>query len=55
MVRELINGKTEKEVAAALKLKVHTVHNCIKQLYQRLGIASRAELVSWYWRGNNNS
>lgn len=54
VVRSLVDGNTEKEVAAALKISRHSVHSQVKSLYQRLGISSRAELSAWYWRGGKS-
>jgi pSer/pThr/pTyr-binding forkhead associated (FHA) protein len=51
IVRCLAEGQTEKEVASLLKLKPHVVHSHVKEVYRRLGITSRAQLVVWYWRG----
>jgi pSer/pThr/pTyr-binding forkhead associated (FHA) protein len=52
IVKLLAEGHSEKEVAARLKLNRHSVHSTVKQLYKRLGVSSRAELLVWYWRGS---
>ena len=42
----LLAGDSEKEVATKLKLSPHTVHIHVKNLYKRLGVCSRAELMA---------
>jgi pSer/pThr/pTyr-binding forkhead associated (FHA) protein len=54
IVKLLAEGHSEKEVAARLKLNPHSVHGTVKQLYKRLGVSSRAELLVWYWRGSSS-
>lgn len=39
-------GRSEKEAARDLGLSVHTVHSYAGELHRRLGVASRAELLS---------
>jgi DNA-binding CsgD family transcriptional regulator len=46
----LLEGDSEKQVAARLGLSRHTVHEYVKALYRRLGVASRAELMVQYLR-----
>ncbi len=41
----LVDGLSEKQVAARLSLTPQTVHSYIKQLYRKLHVRSRAELV----------
>jgi DNA-binding NarL/FixJ family response regulator len=41
----LVDGLSEKQVAARLALSSQTVHSYIKQLYRKLHVRSRAELV----------
>ncbi|OUJ76289.1 response regulator transcription factor [Hymenobacter crusticola] len=41
----LVDGLSEKQVAARLDLAPQTVHSYIKQLYRKLHVRSRAELV----------
>lgn len=43
---ELIEGKSEKEIAVKLGLSKHTIHNYVKALHQRLGVSSRGELLA---------
>jgi DNA-binding CsgD family transcriptional regulator len=45
-LQELIEGKSEKEIAAKLGLSKHTIHNYVKALHQRLGVSSRGELLA---------
>jgi DNA-binding CsgD family transcriptional regulator len=42
----LLQGKSEKEVAAALDVSRHTVHVYWKSLYLRFGVESRGELMA---------
>jgi pSer/pThr/pTyr-binding forkhead associated (FHA) protein len=53
IVKLLAEGHSEKEVAVRLRLNPHSVHSTVKQLYKRLGVSSRAELLVWYWRGTS--
>ena len=42
----LQQGLSEKEVSAHLGISRHTVHNYVKALHHRLGVASRGELLA---------
>ncbi len=42
----LAEGCSEKEVSQRLGISRHTVHNYVKALHQRLGVASRGELLA---------
>jgi len=42
----LLSGMSEKEVAAALELSPHTVHQYVKKLYRAHGVRSRPELLA---------
>ena len=42
----LLAGDSEKEVAAKLKLSPHTVHIHVKNVYKRLSVCSRGELMA---------
>jgi DNA-binding NarL/FixJ family response regulator len=46
----LMLGNSEKEVASALRLSPHTVHIHVTRMYARLGVRSRAELLSLAYR-----
>lgn len=41
----LLDGLLEKQVAARLGISVNTVHDRVKEIYKRLGVSSRAELL----------
>ena len=41
----LIEGASEKQAARRLGLSQHTVHEYVGELYRRLGVATRAELI----------
>jgi DNA-binding CsgD family transcriptional regulator len=43
---ELLQGKSEKEIALRLELSRHTIHNYVKALHQRFGVSSRGELLA---------
>ena len=53
IVKLLAEGYTEKEVAVHLKMSLDAVHSHVKNLYKRLGVSSRAQLIALYWRGNS--
>src|ERR1041384_1163397 len=40
----LVEGKSEKEVAASLGISRHTAHTHIKSIYREFGVATRGEL-----------
>ena len=44
----LLQGDSEKEIAAQLKRSIHTVHTHIKQLYTRFDVSSRGELMAFF-------
>jgi DNA-binding CsgD family transcriptional regulator len=46
VVRLVLEGHSEKEVAKRLHLSRHTVHNHLQAIYALLGVHSRTELVS---------
>ncbi|HEV7302464.1 MAG TPA: LuxR C-terminal-related transcriptional regulator [Tepidisphaeraceae bacterium] len=46
----LLGGLSEKQVATAMELSVHTVHVYVKSLYVALGVNSRAELMALFLR-----
>ncbi len=46
VLEALRQGMSEKEVAAALGLSPHTVHNHVKRLHRRFGVANRAALLA---------
>jgi DNA-binding CsgD family transcriptional regulator len=41
----LLTGLAEKEVACKLDISPHTVHNHVKEIYRRMDVNSRAELL----------
>jgi DNA-binding CsgD family transcriptional regulator len=47
---ELLDGKTEKSTATALRQSHHTTHIHVKSLYAKFGVHNRAELTS-LWLG----
>ena len=46
VLKHLLQGEGEKQVAANLGLSRHTVHDYIKSLYRQLGVCSRGELMA---------
>lgn len=46
----LLDGKSEKEAAAALGLGARTVHEYVTALYQHFKVCSRAELLAYFIR-----
>ena len=49
VLRLLLEGLSEKEVASRLHISVHTVHSHAKNIYRVIGVHSRAELLARYW------
>jgi len=46
----LLAGRSEKEVATALKLSARTVHDYVTMLYEHFHVSSRAELLAYFIR-----
>jgi DNA-binding NarL/FixJ family response regulator len=46
LLRLLLKGWSEKEVAARLGVSPHTVHNHVKEIYRTMCVQSRAELMA---------
>jgi DNA-binding CsgD family transcriptional regulator len=46
ILKELVNGKSYKMIAAACGITLETVRDHIKKIYKKLQINSRGELVS---------
>lgn len=52
VLQGLVEGLTEKQVAARLALSPDTVHTYVKRLYEKLRVGSRHELLSRAMRGD---
>ena len=50
IVSELLTGDSEKEIAHRLSLSRHTVHEYVKEIYARLDVSSRSELMARWIR-----
>jgi DNA-binding NarL/FixJ family response regulator len=50
VLHALRSGLSEKQIAAALDLSVHTVHVHVKAIYRRFNVTSRGELLSLWTR-----
>jgi DNA-binding CsgD family transcriptional regulator len=48
VMKLLLEGDSEKQVAYKLKLSPHTVHEYVKDLYAQLEVSSRGELLAHY-------
>jgi DNA-binding CsgD family transcriptional regulator len=46
VLRLLVQGASEKEVATTLSLSYHTIHAHVKQIYRQLEVRSRGELIA---------
>jgi DNA-binding CsgD family transcriptional regulator len=44
----LLRGLQEKTVAAELRIKPNTLHNHVKEIYRKMGVTSRAELLALF-------
>jgi pSer/pThr/pTyr-binding forkhead associated (FHA) protein len=44
----LLDGKSEKEVARRLEISPHTVHNHVKEIYKKMEVNSRPELLALF-------
>ena len=45
-LERLLDGHSEKQVAAMLGVSPNTVHHYVKHLYSRFGVTTRAELMA---------
>ena len=50
VLRQLLAGKSEKEIADYLRLTRNTVHTYVKIIYRRLHVRSRGELLARWVR-----
>jgi DNA-binding CsgD family transcriptional regulator len=51
VLERLLGGDSEKQIAHALGLSRHTVHEYVKRIYRAFGVESRGELLSkWIGR-----
>lgn len=48
VLRLLLTGKTEKQVADELYISPHTVHSHVKQIYKHFHVSSRPELMAYF-------
>ncbi|HTL29162.1 MAG TPA: helix-turn-helix transcriptional regulator [Tepidisphaeraceae bacterium] len=46
ILRRLLSGMSEKQIAKELKLTPYTVHDHVKRLYRQMGVTSRGELLA---------
>jgi DNA-binding CsgD family transcriptional regulator len=50
VAEQIAHGKTNREIAAALVLSLRTVEAHIANLFNKVGVTSRTQLVGWYLR-----
>ena len=50
MLNSLLEGDSEKQVAARLQLSAATVHEYVSALYRRFAVHSRGELMAHFLR-----
>jgi ATP/maltotriose-dependent transcriptional regulator MalT len=48
VIEQLISGATANEAAETLRVSFHTVRTHIRNVYGKLGVANRVELVRWF-------
>ncbi len=46
VLMQILQGQSPKEIAAKLHRSVHTINHFVKQLYDRLDVSSRGELMA---------
>ena len=46
VAKGIVDGMTEKEIAAQLGISVNTVHVYVRRLFERLDVNSRSQVVS---------
>lgn len=47
VLRQVVQGKTDAEIAMALGISPHTVHNHLTRIREKTGLRRRAELTRW--------
>jgi len=47
VIDSLLRGLTAHEVAASMCLSFHTVRTHIRNVYQKVGVSNRIELLRW--------
>jgi pSer/pThr/pTyr-binding forkhead associated (FHA) protein len=52
---QLLRGLSEKQIAAALRLSPHTVHNHVRAIFRASGVHSRAELLARFVSRSNRN
>jgi len=45
VLERLLAAESEKQIAAALRISIHTVHKYVRQIYEITGVSSRSELL----------
>lgn len=53
VLEQLLEGKTEPEIAESLDRSKHTVHDHTKAIYQLLGVSNRVHLVLLFSLSHN--
>ena len=48
---QLLKGLSEKQIAPVLHIKPNTVHNHVKEIYRRMGVNTRSELMALFIEG----
>jgi DNA-binding NarL/FixJ family response regulator len=52
VIQALVVGATAREVAVQLKVSWHTARTHIRNVYSKIGVSNRIELVRWYIDAN---
>ena len=47
IIEALVRGATARELAEELRLSFHTVRTHVRNIYAKLGVANRIELLRW--------
>jgi two-component system, NarL family, nitrate/nitrite response regulator NarL len=55
VVRLVVDGMRNQEIAASLSLSEHTIRNYLLRIYEKLGISSRVELVLYAVSGSGEN
>ena len=49
VIQLVAQGLKNREIAGELGISEHVVRNSLAEIYDKIGVSNRVELVMWYW------